>query len=277
MNIDRFSRIVIDPQFWLCVGGAGLAAIHLTQVFRTGQDELFSSSLLYWVAVGSLVWKKRDQLRLGSSVLSISCGILLMAIVLLRSQSIAGFDAFLRVAPLLSAIALALLASGISGLKQYWQEFVVLSFLIPHSALLSQVFDASPLTAEFATVLLWILGFDVSRQGVYVSLLTGSVEVNPGCSGYGNMVQLLSIAVIYLFMFPTKRWQQLGLPIAAILLGFTVNGIRVALMVVLASSNSTAFQYWHEGEGSLIFSLLSVLILGCWIWSQSRITEGEER
>jgi exosortase/archaeosortase family protein len=52
-------------------------------------------------------------------------------------------------------------------------------------------------------------------------------------------------------------------PIVAVSLAFIVNGIRVAVMAVLsASSNEKAFDYWHLGEGSLIFSLLSVLSFG---------------
>jgi cyanoexosortase A len=260
MKVNRFYQTLSLPQFWLLVIGSGLASIHLTLVARSGHDEMFSTSVLYWVAVGSLIWKKRDQLELSSSIFATGCGFFLMAIVLLRSQSLSSFDSFLRVAPLLSAIALGLLASGVRGLKQYWQEFVVFGFLIPHSGVLSQVFDVSKTTAEFATALLWSAGFDVSRQGVYVSLPSGSVEVNPGCSGYGSMLQLLSIAVIFLLMFPTSRLQKWLLPIAAVLIGFVTNGIRVAIMVVLASKDLSAFHYWHNEEGSLVFSLLSVLL-----------------
>ena len=260
MKVDKFFQTLSSLQFWLLVIGSGLAIIHLTLVARSGHDELFSNSFLYWITVSSLLWKKRDNLNLNSSIFATGCGFFLMVIVLLRIQSLSSFDSFLRVAPLLSAIALALLASGVRGLKRYWQEFIILSFLIPHSGVLSQVFDVSNVTAEFATTLLWIMGFDVSRQGVYVSLPSGSVEVNPGCSGYGSMLQLLSIAVIFVIMFPTNRLQKCLLPITAVLVGFVGNGIRVAIMVVLASTNLSAFHYWHNEEGSMVFSLLSVLL-----------------
>jgi cyanoexosortase A len=277
MKVDRFSQALALPQFWLMAIGAGLAAIHLTLVARSGHDEMFSISLLYWVAVGSLLWQKHDDLDLHSSIFATGWGIFLVMIVLLRSQSLASFDLFLRVAPLLSAIALALLASGVRGLKQYWQEFVVFSFLIPHSGVLSQAFDVSKVTAEFATVLLWIAGFDVFRQGAYVSLPSGSVEVNPGCSGYGSMLQLLSIAVIYLLLFSTTRLQKWLLPIAAVLLGFMVNGIRVAIMAVLASKNVSAFEFWHNEEGSMVFSLLSVLLLSglCYVLRPALVIKPE--
>ncbi len=250
-------------KFWLISIGAGLVGIHLTLVDRTGQAEMFSTSLLYWIAVSSLIWKKRDELGLKSSFPGTALGLSLVLLVLIKSQSLSSFDSFLRVAPLISAVGLAAIASGIKGIKQYWQEFVVLGFMIPHSGVLSQAFDTSKLTAEFATSLLWCVGFEASRQGVYVMLPTGSVEVNPGCSGYGSVLQLLSLAVIFLFMFPTSRLQKLLMPIVAICLGFSINGIRVALMAILAAStDKSAFSYWHDDEGSLIFSLISVLLFG---------------
>jgi cyanoexosortase A len=257
------SSKVSGSRFWLISIGAGLVGIHLTLVDHSGQAEMLSSSLLYWIAVSSLIWKKRDQLRLNSSFFGTLLGLLLVAIVLIKSQSISNIDSFLRVSPLISAIGLAAIASGIRGIKQYWQEFAVLSFMIPHSGVLSQAFDSSKLTAEFATSLLWCLGFDASRQGVYVLLPTGSVEVNPGCSGYGSILQLLSLAVIFLFMFPTSRFQKLLMPIAAVCLGFSINAIRVALMAILsASGDKAAFLYWHNNEGSLAFSFISVLLFG---------------
>ena len=43
---------------------------------------------------------------------------------------------------------------------------------------------------------------------------------------------------------------------------FLVNGVRVALMAVLvALSDGEAFEYWHLGDGSLIFSAIAVFSL----------------
>jgi exosortase/archaeosortase family protein len=52
-----------------------------------------------------------------------------------------------------------------------------------------------------------------------------------------------------------------------VLLGFIVNGIRVALMAILvASSNKSAFTYWHGGDGSLIFAIISMVLFGIFCW-----------
>ena len=103
----------------------------------------------------------------------------------------------------------------------------------------------------------------VVRQGVFVHLPTGSVEVYPGCSGIESILQLLGLAILFLVLFPTTKQEKIIIPILAVLTAFIVNGFRVALMTLLAaSSDPQSLNYWHKGEGSLIFSTLSVAILG---------------
>jgi exosortase/archaeosortase family protein len=46
-----------------------------------------------------------------------------------------------------------------------------------------------------------------------------------------------------------------------------VNGVRVALLAVLAGlSDPEILNYWHLGNGSLIFSLLAVIILSLFLF-----------
>jgi cyanoexosortase A len=149
------------------------------------------------------------------------------------------------------------------GFKQYWQELFLLFFLGAPELVLSPLIDVSGFTAQFSAFILWYLGFDVSRQGVYITLPQGGVEVFAGCSGLESMTHLLSLAVVYLLMFPTSWIKKVLVPVVAVSLAFVVNGLRVALMAVLAvSSNSEAFEYWHTGSGSAIFSMIAVLIFG---------------
>jgi len=77
------------------------------------------------------------------------------------------------------------------------------------------------------------------------------------------MTHLLGLAVLYLVMFPTDWTRKVLVPVVAVSLAFVVNGFRVALMAVLAaSSNLEAFEYWHTGSGSAIFSMISVFLFG---------------
>jgi len=253
-----------NSQFWLLGIGAGLIAIHLSLTDRANNPSLLGISVLFWSAVASLVWQKRHRLNLESGVFSSVIGALIVSFVLLKSLSFSGYDFFLRISPFISALGLSLLASGTKGLKQYWQELLSLSFLIVSPGILSSLIEPSIFTAKFAAFILWYSGFKVSVQGVYISLPTGGVEVYSGCSGIENMTHLLGLAMLFLVMFPPTNWLlKILVALVAISLAFVVNGIRVAVMTVLAaSSNQQAFEYWHFGEGSLIFSLVSVLIFG---------------
>ena len=250
-------------QFWLLVIATGLITIHLTLTSRANDASLLGTSTLFWVAVSSIVWQKRDTLSLESRVYSSVWGLLIIAFVLLRSISVFGYDPFLRLFPLISIFGVALLASGLKGLKQYWQEFLIFCFLVPSPGTLTLLIDISTLTAKFATAILWYMGFEVYRKGVFVSFPTGGIEVYPGCSGIENMLHLLGLAVIFLMMFPTKWIEKILLPIVAILIAFVVNGVRVAILAIFAASaNPQGLEYWHKGDGSLIFSMIAVGIMG---------------
>ena len=256
-------KLVKELKVWLLGIAAGLMAIHLNLTWKSGNTDLLGSSVLFWIAVSSLLWKKRNTFTLVSDVFSSFFGASLISLVLLKSASLYGRDFFLYISPLISGLGLGLLASGMTGLKQYWQELVILCVLAIPPQLPSLLIDVPYLTAKFASYTLWYLGFPVSRQGANVILSQGSVHVDPGCSGVTVMLQLLGLAFIFLVMFPTNLSQKIFVPVVAILIGFVVNGVRVALMVFLVTfSHPEAFVYWHVGDGSLIFSLIAVMIFG---------------
>ena len=220
------------------------------------------SSLLFWAAVALLLWQKQQSLTLKSDTTSTFIGLTLLTLILYKSLHIFEADFFLRLSPLLCLLGWSLIASGWQRLKQYKQEIFLLSFLaIPWEVI--YLFDISLLTAKFSTLSLWALGFDAIRQNTWIILPTGSIEVYNGCSGVRMMIQLLGLSWLILALTPTRWQQKLGLPIVAVLLGFFINGLRVALMAVLvAMGNMSAFDYWHVGTGSLVFSAIAVLLFG---------------
>lgn len=251
------------PAFWLLVIGAGLIAIHLNLLWQSGKPNNFGMNLLYWVAICSLLWDKRHSLTLTSSAVSSLAGTLLISLVLIKSTS--PFEQ--HVPPLMSAVGLGLLASGFRGLKQYWRELLLFSVLEVSRQPFAQFIEISELTAKFAAYILWYFGFQVSSQGVNITLPSGSVEVFHGCSGIESIIFALGLALLFLMLFPTRRRNIILAPIAAIFLGFIMNGFRVSLLAVLVnSSNQEAFKYWHQGDGSLLFSTITALIFGLFCW-----------
>lgn len=256
-----------NPKFWLLGIAIGCMTIHLTLVWVGDNSSLFSVSCLFWAAVSSLVWDRHNDLYLESGMFSSLFAFSLLIVLLIKASSLTSLGIFLFVLPPLLGFCVALLASGFKRLRQYKKELLILIVFSITNLIPKIPFDISKLTAKFAAFILWYMGTEVIRNGEKIHLTTGSVEVYSGCSGIELVGQMLGIACIFLLMFPLNIKKRILVPIVATTLAFIVNGFRVALMANLVASNQKeAFKYWHEGDGSLIFSLIAVLCLGIFCW-----------
>jgi cyanoexosortase A len=242
--------------------------VQFTLEFQKKSYGHLSISLIFWIAVATLIQERFSKLSLTSNWLSCGLGAaLLMGLVAVTVQTQHG--RLLGFYPFLSAIGLGLMASGWQRLGQYRQELTGL-FLLGVPKLISQeTFNIAPITAIFSAAVLWLTGFRAELQGIHIALPpNGGVNVVASCSGLNLMLYMFAIAIIFLILFPTTRSKQILLPILAMGLGFMCNGARVAMLVVLTlGDNRSRFDYWHSEEGALIFVLISVALFGllCWV------------
>ena len=258
-----FKRISIGSPFLLLVLGAAIIAIHLTLSFKTGGSDRQITSGLFWSTAAYLIWERQDKLEFQSGLVASLLGALLLSLLLLKSSGYSE-ESFLIGYPFIAGIALALIAAGFRGLRTYWRELVLLFFSGIPEVLLTKLADPAPLTAHFASSILWYSGFAVTQSGIYLDFPGGSVKVYSGCSGVVAMSQLLGMSVLFLMLLPLpwKWFQKLILPVAAVAIGFIVNALRVSLMAILGSQKQMeAFEYWHSGSGSLIFSVIGIFLL----------------
>jgi cyanoexosortase A len=258
----------ISPAFLLLVLGAAVIAIHLTLIFKIGSSDRQITSILFWATAANLIWERHKQLNFTTGLGSSLLGSLLLSLLLLKSTGYCE-ESFLIGYPFIAGIALALIASGFHGLSIYWREILLLFFLGIPEVLFAKLTDPSPITAQFASSILWFSGFPVTQQGIYLQLPGGSVQVYSGCSGVVAMTQLLGMSVLFLMLLPLpwKWFQKLILPVAAVAIGFIVNALRVALMAILISQQQMdAFEYWHAGSGSLVFSVIGTCLLVLLVW-----------
>ena len=245
----------------------GLSVLHLLLTWRVvGDIDRLIVSALFWGAALCLLWRKQDDVNLESGIFSSFFGLLLMTLVLIKSISLFWFESsFLKILPLMAAIGLGLLASGIKGLKQYWRELsLVVLLCIPESLLvetINQIFNITTLTAQFAVFILWYLGFEVTRQGAHVILPHNSVWVAPHYTGISTALLLLKLSVVLILMSPTDWSKKVLVSVSSVFMTFVVSGIRVALIATVVS-NQEAFNYWHGAEGNQIFSTISILLFG---------------
>ncbi len=265
-----WSKILKDPKYWLLALVAALAAIHLTLLSRIDNSELFATCLLFWIAAGSLIWDRYQTLDLESNLPASLLGALIIIGMVTRVSVSPDSESSAWVLPLVAGLGTGLLASGFKGLKQYWQEFIIFGLLAmyPLLRLTLEAIDLSEITAKASSFVLWYSGFPVRLEGVFLLMPSSRVEVYGACSGIQSILQLLSISVLFLLMFPLRSHVQKGVCIvAAVVIGFVINALRVALMAILNNAgDKNAFFYWHEGQGSLIFSAIAVLVFGGFCW-----------
>ena len=245
---------------------AALVALHLTLNIKADRYSHLAMSIVFWLAAFSVLEDKRDQLKFGSGLGASCLGIALLVGVFLKSATFPQGN-FLSVAPLMSGLGLALLASGFRGLGQYRQALFVLVFLGVPRLVLRLLPDISPLTAKFSAFVLWYTGIPMSLQGNYIFVPDGGIEVVPSCSGLTLITYMLALTGVFLMLFPTQRLHKIVAPMVAAGLGFGVNAVRVALLATLSTEGSQqAFEYWHSKGGALIFVMIAVILLGLFCW-----------
>jgi cyanoexosortase A len=255
------------PSYWLLAIAATLVTLHLTILEQANEPNLLTMSLLFWLAIASLMWDKRDKLKLDSGIFSSFLGATLITFVLLRSLSPAGYHKL--VSPFISGMGLCLMASSIKRLHEYWKELSILGLLVLYPALSGflNAIDLTTLTAKLSTFILWATGFRAEREGVLIFLPTGRVEVYGACSGIEIIILMFSLAILFWLLVPLSRLQLALCITVATLLGFIVNALRVSLLAILvANSSQNAFNFWHDGAGSSIFSILAVCLFGLFCW-----------
>lgn len=253
--------------YWLLALSVGLAVLHLTLIDKSQHENLFSLAVLVWLTIASVIWDKRKSLILESGVFSTFFGMTLIVLMMLRN--LATTDTSLRIFPLFAGIGVILIASGFKSLKSYWKEIILLSLLLFYKFVTSFLnsIDLPLFTAKISTLMLWIVGFDVSRQGVLIKLPTGRVEVYGACSGVESIVLMLCVATLFFFLISVNHWQKLICIAIAVTIGFLVNSFRVSLLAFFVNTGQTqAFDYWHGSDGSLTFAIFSVLIFGVYCW-----------
>lgn len=257
-----------NSKFWLWAIAIGLGLINLDLSWKLiGNVDKLTISGLFWAAIVYLLWQKRHILNTEGDVFSSLFGLLIITTILLKTVSLFWFESFyIKFGTLLSFLGLSLIASGVKGLKQYKQEFILLlTLLFPDliANLISQNLNISELAAKFTNFIFWYLGFNVSRKGIDVILPTGTIEIYDGCSGLDAIVTLLQLALILIVVLSLSIRKKVLVVITAITLAFTINTFRLILMALLvASHNRQGFEYWHGPPGAEIFSTISIVSFG---------------
>jgi cyanoexosortase A len=268
-------RSLKSDQFWLCASLISFGVFYLTFTWKTTKniDSVITNSL-FWGAIFLLLWRRRDRLIFDREIISSLSGLLLIALLIVKSLSLYSFESllFIYLAPFIALFGITLIISGIKNIKQYWLELFFAGFLFIPPSFLGLWFNTSisTVTAKLSAYLLYYFGFNVTSQGIKVLLHLPNqgnflAQVNYRCTGILMMGLMLKLALLLVSFVWMKWWQRVWFPFAALAIGFFLGVIRVSILT-LAVPDPSLFDYWHGSEGTQIFSTLSIIIFFCFCY-----------
>lgn len=183
---------------------------------------------------------------------------------LIQSQQVA------LLLPLLQGVGLLLLLSPPRLWRLRLDPLLALA-LLPLQGLVEQLMPVaalSRLTARLCQLLFLSFGVDAAVAGPQLVLAGGGVAVAGPCSGSAMLAQLVVVGGIFALVFPLVRgrWRLpvvLAVMAVAPLFALLANTLRIALLALLNASSWPQRQWWfdffHSGDGGLVFSLLAVM------------------
>ena len=214
-------------------------------------------SLIPWVVLG-LFWWKREKL-LAQPIQIWWPGLVMVGLALgLHVFGFVAQQARISIVALFVGIyGLMGLAWGRDWLRASFFPFFLLSFCVPFGSLGEAI--TVPLRILATAVSAGIahgFGIDVIHEGtqIFDAQRSFNYDVAPACSGIRSLVALVTLSIIYGFIYFRSGWKRLALVVAAFPLAVAGNVFRLTVIIVTAEVfGQEAGNFVHEN------ALLSLL------------------
>jgi exosortase len=171
----------------------------------------------------------------------------------------------------LSALALIPMIGGVVGylrgpeaLKRSAFPLAYLLFAVPLPFVDGLAVWLGTLTADWATVLVRLLGVSAVNEGGRVTLPSCSLVVGAPCSGVRSLVALLALAAVWAYVVRGNRPARAALLAAAAPLAALTNLLRITSLLWIAErwGVDAALTYYHNFSGPVFFALALAGLLG---------------
>ena len=266
-KMEKFREVNFLNYTFLILFIFGLVtSTHLTLYWRVEQNtnDWFFQLLLY-ASVIFHIYERRNNLAFVSQFPANLIGCLLIIIPYIKANfSVQEISIFWYCLPLISAIGLALLASGFQGIKQFKRELAVIAIfplIFVFVKLLGMLIRITVISAKLTSFLLWYLGFNSATQGALVSVNNGVIDILSECTAIPLLIMLLKFSFVLAILFPSLL-KNIYLPfILSVLISVILSVIRL-VVIALVVTDKPAFSYWHGSQGGDIFAVLSFLSFG---------------
>lgn len=183
-------------------------------------------------------------------------------------------DTSLSLSALILALVLLLVAGFVAvfGRNTAMTVYFALAFLVllvplPEPLLNQVVYLLQAGSAAVAEILFDWTRVPVLREGFIFHLPRMSIEVARECSGIRSSVALLILALLVAHFSFSKFWKKAVFVCIGLLMMIVKNGIRIAMLTLLANYVDPTFLYGRlHRDGGIIFFLIGLVLLWPIYW-----------
>lgn len=276
----------INYRFWvsvICLGG----------IFLYLYKDVFSALIQSWINVPALshgffiplvslyiIWEYRHKIALEKIHPNILLGtlILLFSCLLFVFGKASMVNIVQQGSMLVMVCGLITLLLGIHFMKILWIPVAYLILMFPFfDGLIRQIqWPFQLLSANMAVIILQWIGVPVLLIENYIELPGIILEVARACSGIQYMVSIIAIVILLMIIFLKKTWARVLLFIVAVVVGVTVNWLRVVLVALwVYYGGKTVHGPGHILQG-LFISVFGFLVLFAVAFTLRKITSSPE-
>ena len=247
-----------------------------TLVEQWSSNDVYAHGFLIPMISGYLVWTRRaDLARLPrpNHAASIGVPVLVSGLLLLVVGSAAAVVSLSQLSLPVTLAGIAIIALGPRSLLVLGFPIAYLLFMIPVWEVVTDPLHGpfQDLSAAVGTGILQAVGIPAHRDGIYIELATGTLEVARVCSGVNYLISVVAIGLALGYVALSSHLRRIALLLLTLLIGVGSNGLRIGLIGVLSHYGLAGDGHgpYHVLQG-LFVSIVGYAALLGGVWLLSR-------
>ena len=201
-------------------------------------NDMYSYAFMVPLISALLIWVKKEELARVpvTSSLLFGTGLAGVGLSLLLVGRVSGTNLLEEASLVVSIGGLALLLFGRRMFSRLFFPITYLFAMIPFwESLTSQLHPYFQLySASFGVASLRLFGIPVYKDGFLIQLPNINLEVAEACSGVNYLIAVLCIGVPLTYLYITSWSRRIFIVLMAVVIALLSNGVRVAIVALLA-------------------------------------------
>ena len=230
-----------------------------------GAESEYSHGPLIPIISGFVVWftwKRLSKIQAEPNLLGLA--IVLPSLFIVFAAHRSGAFAMGGMTVPVTVLGMSLLLLGKKATRELLFPILFLFFMciLPGTLLNKISHDIQMESTRFATAGLKLMGLDATREGIFISLPSVTVQVAAACSGIRTLMALLAFSIFFVYMKEGPLWGRLLLVAIVPPLALAVNSLRV-LMIALVGEyyGEDAMHAFHDYSGYMVIVIAFIVLI----------------